>query len=271
MDPTAAGTQTPPARSRSDPPRVLVIVPAYNEQASLAGVIAELLALPPHIDIAVIDDGSTDHTRPVALEAAGAAGVNGADSARCRVISLPFNLGIGGAMQAGYRYAHAQGYDVAVQVDADGQHPADRVVDLVAMLHEARADLSVGSRFLAPEGPGYDTPMGRRLAIVGIAMLLRLLSGQRFSDPTSGFRAAGRRAIACFAHWYPDDYPEPEVLLLLRRAGLRVVELPVAMRQRQGGVSSIPPIRGLFYVLKVGAALLLDLLREPWPRRLTAR
>ena len=266
-------------------PRVLVIVPAYNEEASVGAVVRSLLVASADWDVLVVDDGSTDRTATVAGEAAAAA-LNGAGRSvaarrRCGVLRLPFNLGIGGAMQAGYRYAARHGYDAAVQVDADGQHPAGGVQRLVRALRESRADLVVGSRFLssAPAGVGVETgseggdggastTASRRVAIRGLRVLLWTLCGQTFTDPTSGFRAAGPGVLRCFAHWYPDDYPEPEVLLLLRRAGFRIVEVPTAMRQRQGGVSSITLVGGLFYLLKVGTALVLDLLRTPWPRHL---
>lgn len=242
----------------SDAPRLLIIVPAFNEAASIAGVLDELRHGVPGADIAVIDDGSTDDTaRIVAQQARQHAG-------RVRLLCLPFNLGIGGAVQTGYRLAHREGYDLAVQVDADGQHPAEGVADLVRQLRSTGCDLVIGSRFLRPGD--YRQSASRMIGIRFLRGLIRLLAGQRFSDPTSGFRAAGPRAIAAFARWYPDDYPEPEVVLLLIRAGYHVAEVPTRMRQRTAGQTSIPLHRGLFYVVKVTLALILDLLREPWPR-----
>jgi glycosyltransferase involved in cell wall biosynthesis len=199
----------------------------------------------------VIDDGSTDDTlRQVPPGTA--------------VVSLPFNLGIGGAMQTGYRYASLHGYDVAVQVDGDGQHRPGEVWRLVKKLMDSESDLVVGSRFL--EAGRYRQSFTRWVGISMLGSLIQLLSGLRITDCTSGFRVANRRVIRAFAHWYPEDYPEPEVILLLHRAGFKVTEQPVRMRQRRAGMTSIPLTRGLFYVLKVITALLLDMAREPWPR-----
>jgi glycosyltransferase involved in cell wall biosynthesis len=232
--------------------RGLVIVPAYNEADAIARVVEEVKAAAPNFDVVVIDDGSTDATpRQVPPTA--------------RVIRLPFNLGIGGAMQTGYRYAARHGYDLAVQVDGDGQHRADQLPALIEPLVEGRADLVIGSRFMQPSG--YRQGPARTLGRLVLGLVLRLLTGERFTDCTSGFRAANRRVIEAFAHWYPDDYPEPEVVLLLQRAGFRVAETPVVMSQRLGGRTSIPLLRGFYYVIKVSAALLLDTIRTPWPRR----
>ncbi len=238
----------------SSPGRRLVIVPAYNEVDTIGRVVEQVRQLLPDYDVVVVDDGSTDGT--------AAAVPRGAI-----VLSLPFNLGIGGAMQTGYRYAAMHGYDVAVQVDGDGQHPVDAVPRLVEPIEAGEADLVVGSRFLP--GGSYDQSASRMFGIRVLRALLRLLTGRRFTDCTSGFRAANRRVIHAFAHWYPDDYPEPEVILLLHRAGLRVVEVPVAMNARAGGRTSIPFWRGVFYIFKVSLALLLNTIRQPWPTRLT--
>jgi hypothetical protein len=233
--------------------RSLVILPAYNESESVAGVVGELARELPEADILVIDDGSTDGTAQLVPPPA-------------RVIRLPFNLGIGGAMQTGYRYAQLRGYDEAVQVDADGQHPPSRVRLLLQALRAERADMVVGSRFLEPTG--YHQMLTRRVGMGILGALLRALTGQRFTDCTSGFRAVSRRTIRLFSHWYPEDYPEPEVLLLLKRAGLRLVERSTTMNLRQGGQTSIPLLKGLFYVAKVSVALLLDTMRSPWPAAL---
>ncbi|MHC4107459.1 MAG: glycosyltransferase family 2 protein [Planctomycetota bacterium] len=231
--------------------RRLVIVPAFNEADSIAEVVAELRQAAPDFDLLVIDDGSTDATAASVPPAAG-------------LISLPFNLGIGAAMQTGYRYAAENGYDVAVQVDGDGQHPATEIRQLLRRLEAGDADLVIGSRFLKP-GEYQQSPTraaGSRI----LQYLLRMLAGEKFTDCTSGFRAANRKVIQAFAHWYPDDYPEPEVVLLLHRAGYRVAETPVRMRQRSNGETSITLVRGFYYVVKVAVALLLDTMREPWPQ-----
>jgi hypothetical protein len=231
--------------------RGLAIVPAFNESASIAAVIKDLRAHVPELHAVVIDDGSTDgtarHVPPGTT-----------------VISLPFNLGIGGAVQTGYRFAARGGYEVAVQVDGDGQHPAAEVRRLLERLAEGDADLVIGSRFLAPGG--YRQGLARRAGSLVLRTLLRLLTGLRFTDCTSGFRAANRRVIEAFAEHYPEDYPEPEVVVLLHRAGLRVVEVPVTMSPRAGGITSIPLLRGVYYVVKVSVAIVLATMRQPWPR-----
>ncbi len=223
--------------------RVAVIVPAFNEARSLPALAAELRAHPLRPDVCVVDDGSTDGTARVA------AGLGLA------VVRLPFNLGIGGAVQAGYAWAAARGHDVAVQVDGDGQHDAAFLEPLVAPLRDGRADLVVGSRFLTPGG--FRSTAARRTGIRYLSWFLQLRCGARVTDPTSGFRAAGRRAIELFARAYPSDYPEPEAVALAVRAGLAVAEVPVTMRERAHGASSITALRSLYYLVKVSLALLL--------------
>ena len=232
--------------------RCLAIVPAFNERASVRKVVHGLKRALPEFDVLVIDDGSTDDT--VRQVPPGTA-----------VVTLPFNLGIGGAMQTGYRYAALHGYDVAVQVDGDGQHRPSEVRRLVEELQTSGSDLVVGSRFLEPNPRYRQTPL-RLTGAWFLQALLRATTGLHVTDCTSGFRAANRRVIRAFAHWYPEDYPEPEVILLLNRAGYRISELAVRMRRRSGGRSSINLLDGAFYVMKVTVCLLLDLVREPWPR-----
>jgi glycosyltransferase involved in cell wall biosynthesis len=229
--------------------RCLVIVPAYNEGDSIARLVGRLERSLPEVDVLVVDDGSTDQT---------AKAVTG----RSRVVSLPFNLGIGGAMQTGYRYALEHGYDVAIQVDGDGQHRPCEVRKLMHQVLSGQADLMVGSRFM--KNRGYRQHPLRVAGAWILRLILRGLTHQDVTDCTSGFRAANRRVIRAFAHWYPEDYPEPEVILLLHRAGYRIQEVPVSMRQRRNGSSSISSLRGVFYVLKVSLCLLLDLARQPW-------
>ncbi len=244
------------ADPRQQAVRRLVIVPAFNEGASVRRVVTRLRRALPGYDVVVIDDGSTDDTvRQVPPWAT--------------VINLPFNLGIGGAMQTGYRYAALHGYDVAVQVDGDGQHRPAEVRRLVRELEQSGSDLVVGSRFMRAERENRSRYRQTFVRLTGawvLRALLRHMTGLAVTDCTSGFRAANRRVIRAFAHWYPEDYPEPEVILLLHRAGYRISELPVRMRRRRGGRSSINVLDGLFYVLKVSICLILDLAREPWPR-----
>lgn len=230
--------------------RCLAIVPVFNEGASVRKVVQRLRRALPEFDVLVVDDGSTDDTvRQVPADVP--------------VVSLPFNLGIGGAMQTGYRFASLHGYEVAVQVDGDGQHRPAEVRRLVEFLLDGEADLVVGSRFL--ESSKYRQTLVRKFGAWLLQMLICTLAGLRMTDCTSGFRAANRRVIRAFAHWYPEDYPEPEVVLLLKRAGYRISELPVKMRHRRSGQSSIGLMTGVFYVLKVAICLLLDMAREPWP------
>lgn len=228
--------------------RCIAIVPAYNEAATIADVVQDITEHLPLVDVVVVDDGSTDGTADYVPEPA-------------YVLRLPVNLGIGGAMQTGYRFAYEQGYDLALQIDGDGQHPAAEALRLIDAVMEG-ADLAIGSRFLEPGE--YEQQQSRMTGIRILRAMIRLLSGMDLADPTSGYRAVGRDLMRAFAHWYPDDYPEPEVAMLAKRAGYRVEERPVQMRQRQGGVTSISLRRGLFYVLKVSVAMLLNLIRDPW-------
>ena len=242
------------AAENTQAPRYLVIVPAWNECKTVGKLVRRLRRCLPEYDVLVVDDGSTDGTLlAVPFDA--------------KVVRLPFNLGIGGAMQTGYRYAAIHGYDAAVQVDGDGQHRPSEVRQLVEHLCAKKADLVVGSRF-AQGGVYPHQPLSRWCGCWLLGCLVRLLTGLRVTDSTSGFRVVNKRVIRAFAHWYPEDYPEPEVILLLHRAGFRVEEVPTQMRRRAAGTTSIPFFRGVYYVIKVSTCLLLDLLRSPWPRSL---
>jgi glycosyltransferase involved in cell wall biosynthesis len=232
-------------------PRCLAIIPAFNERGSVGAVVRGLKRSLPGFDVVVIDDGSTDDTCQQVPPGTA-------------VVSLPFNLGIGGAMQTGYRYAALNHYDVAVQVDGDGQHRPSQVRRLVNALVQGDADLVVGSRFMEPSRR-YRQSFIRKTGSWMLRASIKCLTGLEITDCTSGFRAANRKVIHAFAHWYPEDYPEPEVILLLHRAGYKVKELPVRMRRRRTGQSSIGVLSGLFYVTKVVTCLLLDMVREPWP------
>lgn len=245
-------TQEPPNGDGSaQGPRLLVIIPAYNEEESLGRVIRQVRGAVPQAAIVVINDGSTDATPEIA-EGYGA-----------RLVSLPYNLGIGAAMQTGFMFARDYHYDVAIQVDGDGQHDPAEIPDLLVVLEQGKADVVVGSRYI--ENRGYITPRLRRLGIVILAAAISLLTGQRTTDPTSGFRAMNRRAIDFSATEYPFDYPEPESVVTFRRAGLRVVEIPATMNPRYGGQSSITPLRSAYYMVKVILAILVGLFR-PKPR-----
>jgi len=227
---------------------VLVIVPAHNEAGSIAAVLSELREQAPDCDVVVVNDGSTDGTAAVA-RAAGA-----------RVIELSFNLGIGGAVQAGFKYAVERGYRIAVQFDGDGQHAADQIALLVAPVRAGESEMAIGSRFL---GSGeYDGSAWRKLGTRLLSWLCARVSGQRITDATSGFRAFGPRALSYLASYYPADYPEPEAIVLLSRRGLPMREVPVRMRARQGGRSSISGAGAVYYMAKVSLSLLLAAFKE---------
>ncbi len=228
--------------------RRIVVVPAYNEEDSVAGVIREIRAADPEFEVVVIDDGSTDRTAETA-EKAGAI-----------VLELPFNLGIGGAVQTGYQYALENGFDLAVQVDGDGQHDPGEIARLLEPILDDRADMVVGTRFA--DGGGYRGTRLRRVGIHLFAAIVSLIVRQRVTDTTSGFRAVNRKAIRLFAADYPHDYPEVEATVLLSRHGLRMIEVPVQMRVRETGNSSITALRSVYYMIKVLLALFIGLFRR---------
>jgi glycosyltransferase involved in cell wall biosynthesis len=234
------------ADAHLDAPRCLAIVPAFNEAASIAEVVSELRDLRPELEVLVVDDGSTDAT------------VNVAAAAGARVLRLPVNLGIGGAVQAGYLYAYERGFDLAVQVDGDGQHDAAELGQLLDPILAGRADMSIGTRFAGRVT--YRAPLTRRIGIGLFATLVSLRVRQRMTDTTSGFRAVNRRGIRLFAVDYPHDYPEVESIVTAARGDLRVCEVPVAMRERAAGRSSITTFRSIYYVAKVLLALFVGLL-----------
>lgn len=222
----------------------LIIIPAYNEAENLPAVLDDLRRFCPEAVPLIINDCSTDDT-PSILPGLG---VN--------YLSLPVNLGIGGGVQAGYRYALTNGYDAAVQFDGDGQHMAEYVRSLLEPLEEGRADFVVGSRFLEKEG--FQSSTMRRIGIRFLSRLIYRLCGLRVLDVTSGMRAANREMIAYFADHYAQDYPEPEAILSAGLRGARITEVPVKMRERQGGKSSIDPLRSAYYMIKVTLALLVN-------------
>jgi glycosyltransferase involved in cell wall biosynthesis len=242
---------TAPAMRSPSPPRRLrsiAIVPAYNEASSLATVIDEIRSVDPDLEVVVINDASTDGTARVAV----AAGVP--------VVHLPFNVGIGGAVQTGYKYALEHGFELAIQIDGDGQHDPSEIGSVVAPILDGRSDLVVGTRFV--KGGGYRGTRLRRVGIRIFAAIVSLMVGQRVSDTTSGFRAVNRRALRLFAAEYPQDYPEVESIVLLSRHGLRMVEVPVQMRVRETGASSITTLRSGYYMIKVLLALFIGLFRR---------
>jgi glycosyltransferase involved in cell wall biosynthesis len=247
-----AEKETAPAQDRQvRPARICVVVPAFNEARSIARVVERLRRSLPDALVVVVNDGSEDDTARRALRAGAT------------VISLPVNLGIGGAVQVGYRYALRHGFDVAIQVDGDDQHDPSEIERLLAPIREGRAEMTVGSRWL---GRGdYVATTGRRFAMRFLARLVSWRTGATFTDTTSGFRAVGVEGIALFARTYPTDFPEVESLVLASRNGLRLVEVPVRMSPRGHGQSSIAGFRSAYYMARVTVALLVGSLNEERP------
>ena len=234
-------------------PKTLLVIPALNEAASIAQVVRNARQRLPDADLLVINDGSGDDTAAVA-RAAGA-----------MVVTLPFNMGIGAAVQTGFVFAGRNGYEIMLRSDGDGQHTASDLLRLQEALATGDCDIVTGTRFGPHRGAGVVSP-GRRLGILLLARLISLITGQSITDPTSGMAAFNRAAIRLFAQEYPHDYPEPEGIVLAHRAGLRLRELPVTMLPRRIGRSSISHLDGVYYMLKVTLAILISLLRPARPR-----
>jgi glycosyltransferase involved in cell wall biosynthesis len=228
--------------------RIAFIVPAFNERASLPGVVSDLRAHYPTAEIIVVNDGSTDDTAEVA------------ESLGVTVLSLPFNLGIGSAVQTGLLYASRSDAEVAVQFDGDGQHFAGEVAKIIEPLRRGEADAVIGSRFVS--GSSYRPPLMRRVGIGIFSWVNSLLVRRRLTDNTSGFRAYNRKAMEFLAVDYPHDYPEPESVVTLIRSGFRLVEVPVQMRVRAAGRSSITLLRSIYYMAKVLTATLIGATRS---------
>lgn len=227
--------------------RILAVVPAYNEQDAISGVVADLKACPERVDVLVVDDGSSDETAARA-RAAGA-----------RVCTLPCNMGIGVAVQTGFMYAARHSYGVACQFDGDGQHMAGEIPRLVAPIVSGVADVVVGSRFL--DMTSHRPPLVRRVGIVWLRGLINLLTGTRVSDVTSGFRAYNARAVSFLAEHYPAQFPEPESIVALHRHDFRIAEVAVEMRDREHGQSSIGPLKSLWYAVRVSLGVIVTRIR----------
>ena len=230
--------------------RILVILPALNEGRNVGPTVRGILRQLPSADLLVINDGSGDDTTAEARRAGA------------KVLELPYNLGIGAAVQAGFQFASAHDYDIVLRNDGDGQHAPSNNLDLLARLDAGDVDVVIGSRFIGAQGD-YGTPLLRRLGGAILARLLSAIIGQRVTDPTSGCAAFNRRAIRLFAQAFPHDYPEPEAIVMLHRSGLRQVEVSARMNPRQHGDSSITPLRSVYYMIKVILAILINLLRRP--------
>lgn len=221
----------------------LVIIPAYNESASIVRTVQDIKEHAPSFDYVVINDCSTDNTLQVCEE----------NHIHC--LKLPVNLGIGGAVQAGYLYGVRNGYDLAVQFDGDGQHSAVYLDEMADVLQEQGADMVIGSRFITNEG--FQSSAIRRLGIKHFNILIKLLTGEKITDPTSGMRMVNREVMQLFAGDYPKDYPEPESVVQIISQGRKVVEIPVLMNERSEGVSSISPRKSIYYMIKVTVAMII--------------
>ncbi|MDP4133218.1 MAG: glycosyltransferase family 2 protein [Bacillota bacterium] len=222
----------------------LVIIPAYNEQNNLIGVVNDLKVNAPNFDYVIINDGSTDNTEKLCLEK----GFN--------VINTPVNLGIGASVQSGYIYALKNGYDIAVQFDGDGQHKAKYLEMMYNEMNKTGSDMVIGSRYL--EKDGFQSTALRRAGIDILSKLIKILHKQEIKDVTSGLRMVNKKAMALFAEYYPYDYPEPETVAFCLRKSLKIAEVPVTMRERQEGKSSIDRWQSVYYMIKVSFSIFVD-------------
>ena len=229
--------------------KLLVVIPAFNEEEQIATVVQQVTEQVPEAQILVVNDGSSDRTEQRAL-ACGA-----------KVISHPFNMGYGVALQTGYKYARKYGFDYVLQMDGDGQHDPQYLRMLLAEVKEGRMDVVIGSRFLGRGG--YHVPPLRRMGMLLFGFIAGQLSGQKITDPTSGYQALGRRAIEFYTRdAFPGDYPDADVLVMLHRAGLRMQEVPVAMRPNSNGRSMHNGLKPLYYIYKMLLSITLNLLRK---------
>ena len=228
--------------------KVLIIIPAYNEQDCIQGVVDDLRENYPQYDYVVVNDGSKDNTLRILEEN------------HYSYLNLPGNLGIGGAMQSGYLYGYENGYDITVQLDGDGQHDPAYIATIIQPILDGEADMVIGSRYLT--GEGFQSTGLRRLGIKIISTTIKLLCGKKVYDVTSGFRACNRKMTQFFSENYAEDYPEPEAIIATVKQGGTIKEVPVLMRERQGGVSSISGWKAINYMVKVELALLINALRK---------
>lgn len=224
-------------------PKVLVIIPAYNEEESIVSTVTKLNKDYPEADYLVVNDCSRDSTLSILR------------GRQMSYLSLPVNLGIGGAVQSGYKYALKNGYDIAIQLDGDGQHDSAYLKDLIEPICNDETDIAIGSRFIKKEG--FQSSGIRRAGIRILNSCIRITTGLKITDCTSGFRAVNRKYIELYAKNYPVDYPEPEAIVYAKLNGARIKEVPVIMKERSGGTSSIRPIHSAYYMLKVSLAIFI--------------
>jgi len=223
--------------------KTIIIVPCYNEQETIEALYREIREKTPY-DVIVVNDCSTDGSRAIL------------EKEKIPHLNLPLNLGIGGAVQTGYRYALSNGYDIGIQVDGDGQHDPGQVGAIVAPIEQGEADLVIGSRYI--DKAGFQSSVMRRFGIRFFKMVIYCLSRKKITDATSGFRAANRKVMLVFDKYYANDYPEPESNMLAIKNKMRVIEIPVTMRERQGGVSSINALQPVYYMLKVSLGIIIS-------------
>lgn len=231
--------------------KVLVIIPAYNEEKNIINTVDNLINLKVKdtiIDYIVINDGSTDNTRKILIDN------------HIKFIDLVFNLGIGGAVQTGYKYAFYNGYDIAIQFDGDGQHNASYIKNLIEGI-KAGHNLVIGSRFIV-EDNSFKSTITRRMGINFLSKLIKICTGKLVTDPTSGFRACDKKIIKLFAKNYPSDYPEPDTAVMVLKKKYKVLEVPVQMNERKNGKSSITPLRSIYYMIKVSLSIIVSALEK---------
>lgn len=226
----------------------IIIIPAYNEEENIERTVNAIQKSAQDFDYVIINDCSIDNTRKICEEK----GFN--------IVNLPINLGIGGAVQTGYKYAYENGYDVAVQVDGDGQHDPEFLSTMAEYLIEHRVDMVIGSRFI--EKKGFQSSITRRMGIKFFSGLIKVLTGKTITDPTSGLRMIGRNVMEIFSQDYPRDYPEPESIVAVLRKNMKIEEIPVVMLERKGGISSISPKKSIYYMVKVTLAILIERIRK---------
>ena len=226
----------------------IIIIPAYNEEENIERTVNAIQKSAQGFDYVIINDCSTDNTRKICEEK------------EFNIVNLPINLGIGGAVQTGYKYAYENGYDVAVQVDGDGQHDPEFLNTMADYLIEHQVDMVIGSRFI--EKKGFQSSITRRMGIQFFSKLIKVLTGKKITDPTSGLRMIGRNVMEIFSEDYPRDYPEPESIVAVLRKNMKIEEVPVVMLERQGGVSSISPKKSIYYMIKVTLAILIERIRN---------
>lgn len=228
--------------------KILVIIPSFNEEKTLKKVIGEVRQHLPQADILVVNDGSTDATGTIAK------------GEEVLLLEHPYNMGIGATMQTGFLLAFRNEYDLAIQVDGDGQHDPAYLKELISPILDGEADVAIGSRYIEKEG--FKSTVSRRVGIRFFCLLYYILSGEKVTDPTSGFRAINKKVIDFFSEAYPADYPEAESLVLLHKKGYLFKEIPVVMKERQGGISSINFLRSIYYMIKVTLSMMIGMLKR---------